>query len=117
MPVDQDSVLERLARQALQLGADALVIEYKDGYEEACACQADVGYGLGRLPSSGRAAARLRQELRLVSRRPRRIIIDDEAYDLRGEISERFGRRPFGCRCGGWAAGAQTYRDGDSGLT
>ena len=105
MNVHHDSLVERLARQAFQLGADALVIECKDRYEEVVASQAGVGYGRGWLLSSGRTAARLRQELRLVSRRPRRIVIDGDAYELRGAIDERFGEDAFGSSCGGWASG------------
>jgi len=42
----QESIVERLAVEAIGLGADVLEVEYKDGYERAFAAKAGMGFGV-----------------------------------------------------------------------
>ena len=51
-----EDLVERLATEAIRLGADLLEVEYKDGYEEVF-------------------AAALREELHRIARRKRRIAV------------------------------------------
>jgi len=60
----KESVVERLAVQAIVGGAKTLKIEYDEGYEEVYACPGDVGVSIGcRIPSSSEEAKSLRAEL------------------------------------------------------
>ena len=43
-PLKQESIVERLAIEAIGLGADVLEVEYKDGYERAFAAKAGMGF-------------------------------------------------------------------------
>jgi hypothetical protein len=62
-PVRQESIVERLAIEAIGLGADELAIEYKDGAELAFAVKAEVGFSIASFRSSSRQAGALRDEL------------------------------------------------------
>lgn len=62
-------ILDRFAKQAAELGADSLEVEYKDGQEEVFAVRGAFGFGIGRFRSGSSKAAQLRRELAsLVSR-------------------------------------------------
>ena len=89
------SVVERLAREAIRLGADALEVEYKNGHEQVFAVKGGMGYGIASLRSSGSEAASLRDELRAITRRKRRITVGDDEYELRGRVYESFGEDAF----------------------
>ena len=60
------SIVERLAREAIRLGADAREVEYKDAHEQVFAVKGGMSYGIASLRSSGSEAASLRDELRSV---------------------------------------------------
>lgn len=95
MDPEHKSIVERLAAEAIRRGADALDVEYKDGYEEVFAMTGAVGYGIARLRSSGPEAASLRKELRGITRRKRRIRVDGRDYELRGRAYDSFGEEAF----------------------
>jgi hypothetical protein len=95
MAQEQKSVVEQLASEAIRPGADAVEVEYKDGYEEVFAVKAGVGYGIARFRSSTPVAASLRNELRAATRRRRRITVGDIDYELRVHVHESFGEEAF----------------------
>lgn len=95
MDPQHESVVERLAEEAIRLGADAPDVEYKDGYDEVYAMSGAVGYGIARLRSSGPEAVSLRRELHGIARRKRRLRVDDRDYELRCRVRDSFGEEAF----------------------
>ena len=93
-----ESIVERLAAEAIRRGADFLEVEYKDGYEEVVAGQGGVCYGIARFGSSSPDAMTLREELRDIAKRKWRIVIDGVEYELRGRVYEGFGEDTFRVR-------------------
>jgi predicted amino acid dehydrogenase len=89
------SIVEHLASRAIRLGADALEVEYKDGYEEVCAAKGGVGYGIARFRSSSREAASLRKELLNIAKTRQRLSLDNYEYELRGRVYDSFGEDAF----------------------
>ena len=83
MVLKRKSVVERLASEAIRLGADSLEVEYKDGYEQMFAVKAGIGYGIARLRSASPQAASLRDELQGITRRRRRVTVGECEYELR----------------------------------
>ena len=95
MVIEHSGLVERLASEAIRLGAEALVVEYKDGYEEVFAMKGAVGFGIGRYRSSSPEAEALRDELRGIRRRRRRLSVGDAEYELRCRVFESFGEEAF----------------------
>jgi hypothetical protein len=95
MVFEGESVVERVATEAVRLGADVLEVEYKDGYEEVFAAKAGVGQGIARFRSSSPDAVRLREELHRIAKRKRRIAVDGYEYELRCGVYESFGEEAF----------------------
>jgi hypothetical protein len=89
------SIGERLASDAIRLGADALEAEYTDGYEQVFAVKNGLGHGIARFVSSTPEAALLRHELHSAARRRRRMTVDGRQYELRGRVYESFGEDAF----------------------
>lgn len=95
LPRRHESIIERLAAEAIRLGADFLEVEYKDGYEEVVAGQGGVGYGIARFRSSSSEAVTLREELHHIAKRKWRIAVGEFQYELRGKVYESFGEDAF----------------------
>jgi hypothetical protein len=94
-----ESVLERLATQAIAGGARTLKIGYDEGYEEVYACQGDIGVSMGsRIPSCSKEAKSLRAELYSMGECPRRIEIGGRTYEMRCRTYDSFGEDPAGMR-------------------
>lgn len=90
-----ESIVERLAGEAVRLGADLFEVEYKDGYEEVFAAKGKVGYGIARLRSSSPEALTLREELHRIAKRKRRIAVGAAQYELRASVYDSFGEDAF----------------------
>ena len=92
-------IVEELASEAIRLGANALDIDYKDGYEEVYAMTGTTdfgsGFGIAMIPSSSPEAVSLRSELRGIARKRRSIPIGDGSYELRCRVFESFGEDAF----------------------
>jgi hypothetical protein len=90
-------ILERLATEAIGLAADALEVEYKDGFEEVFASSGPLGFCIARFKSSSQEAVRLREACDQLSRqkRPRRISVDGLEYALRCSTYDSFGEDAF----------------------
>ena len=89
------SIVDSLASEGIRLGADALEVEYKDGYEEVWAASGEVGHGIARLRSASPAAAHLRRELYGIIKKRRRLIVGDSEYELRARVYDSFGEDAF----------------------
>ena len=63
-----ESIVERLAAEAIRRGADLLDVEYKDGYEDVVAATGGVGHAIARFRSSSPEAVTLREELHRIAR-------------------------------------------------
>ncbi len=90
-----ESIVERLAVEAIRHGANLLDIEYKEGYEDVVAARGGVGYGIARFRSSSPEAITLREELHRIAKRKHRITVDGCQYELRGSVYESFGEDAF----------------------
>lgn len=95
MALKQKSIVERLTAEAVRLGVDELEIEYKDGYEEVVALVGPIGFGIARFRSSSREARSLREELYVMTKKKRRVILRDSEYDVRARVYESFGEDAF----------------------
>jgi len=81
--------------EAIRLGADSLEVEYKDGHEQAYAVKDGIGYGIASLRSSTTQATSLRDELRGITRRSRRLTVGEYEYELRSHVYDSFGEDAF----------------------
>ena len=90
-----EGIVERLAAEAIGLGADLLDIQYKDSYEEVFAAKGGVGHGIARFRSSSPEAVTLREELHRIARRKRRITVGGSQYELQGTVYQSFGEDSF----------------------
>jgi hypothetical protein len=90
-------ILERLAADAIRLGADALEVEYKDHSEWVFAEKGPLGFGIASFPSSSPEATELRSECYRVARlkRPHRISVDGCQYELRCAVYDSFGEDAY----------------------
>jgi hypothetical protein len=94
MATKQTSTLERLASEAIRQGADAIEIEYKDGYEEVYFMKGGAGSGI-TLPSTSPEVRSLLRELHGIAKRGHRVTVDGCEYDLRVRIWDSFGEDAF----------------------
>jgi len=95
-PLQQESIVERLAVEAIGLGADELEVEYKDGYEWAFAAKNGMGFSIASFRSSSPEAGALRDELHRLTKRKRRIlVVDGLRYELRGHSYDSFGEEAY----------------------
>jgi len=95
MVAKHESIVERLATKAIGLGADLLEVEYQDGHEQVFAARGEMGAGIASFPSSSPEAVILREELRGIAKKKRRIAVDGSQYELRGRVYESFGEDAF----------------------
>ena len=95
MALKPDSIVQRLATEAIQLGAGSLEIEYKDGYEEVFAVTERSGQGIARPQSSTAEAKCMRVELYGLAKRKQRMILGDSEYELRCRVYDSFGEDAF----------------------
>ena len=95
MVLRHESVVERLAAEAIRHGADALEVEYKGGCEEVFAVKNGIGHAIARFASSSPEAVSLRNELYGVTRRTRRMTVGECEYELRGRVYDSFGEDAF----------------------
>ena len=90
------SPFTEIVSKAIEIGADKLEIEYKDGYEEVFTLKGGRGFGIAKLESSSEEAALLREELYVIGKRKKgRIRTADAHYDVNVEIFDSFGEDAF----------------------
>jgi hypothetical protein len=90
-----ESVLEKLAREAVDLGADALEVEYRDKHDEVVAYKGAVGREIARFPNNTPHASALRRDLYAAERRPLRFNAGGQEYAVRVEVYDDFGEDAF----------------------
>jgi len=95
MGYNLDSVLQRLATEAVCAGAVCLEVEYKDCHEEVMAFKGALGQEIARLPSSSPEAALLREELRAMGVRKRYMTVEGQEYTVRCHMYESFGEEVY----------------------
>jgi hypothetical protein len=90
-------ILERLATEAIGLAADALEVEYKDGFEEVFASSGPLGFCIARFDTSSREAVWLREACDRLSRPKlaRRISVGGLEYGLRCTTYDSFREEAF----------------------
>ena len=92
----KDSPLTTISSKAIEIGANELEIEYKNGYEEVFAVKGGQGFVVARLNSSTEGAALLRAELYAIGKRKSgRIRTAGAKYNLQVEIFDSFGEDAF----------------------
>jgi hypothetical protein len=89
------SVLERLIAEAIRVGATALDVEYKDGYDEVCVLHGPIGFGIARFRSSSSEAIALGEELVSIPKRGCQLSIAGHAWDLRCRVRDSFGEAAY----------------------
>ena len=97
MPMKQSefAVLEQLAREALDLGGDALEVEYRDGHDEVVAYMGALGREIARLLSGTPQASALRRDPYATKRRLLRFSARGQQYAVRAEVYDNFGEHAF----------------------
>jgi len=95
MNSESTDILATLASKAMELGADAFEVEYKDRHEEICAIKGSMGIGIGALPSDSKEAIALRDELWMHRRKMNKIDIGGVNYKLKVNVFESFGETAF----------------------
>ncbi|OGA44613.1 MAG: hypothetical protein A3G24_21630 [Betaproteobacteria bacterium RIFCSPLOWO2_12_FULL_62_13] len=93
--MDQDTIVHRLVAQAVQLGADAIVVEYKDRREEVVAMRGPIGFGIASFRSADAEAEALRRELYRMVKRRTTIAVGEVLYDVRVHVYDSFGEDAF----------------------
>lgn len=111
------SPLQQVIAQAVQLGADTIQTEYRDGYEEVSVLKGGVGVEIARFPSMGRRSTALRKELATLQRKRMTVIVSGTAYEIRARAYELFGEEAWEVRLRPLAsnntAGSRGSRRGD----
>lgn len=90
-----NSVLKQLIAKALELHADSLEIEYKDGREEVCAMRGCVGVGIASLDSCGKEARALRELLHKSRKKRLSLTLRGQTYKLKVEVYDSFGEEAY----------------------
>ena len=84
-----------MAREAVDLGADALEVEYQDGHDEVVAYKGAAGREIARFPSGAPQACALRRDLYATKRRLLRFNTKGRGYAVRAEVYDNFGEDAF----------------------
>lgn len=84
-----------MVRDALQHGADALEIEYKDGREDVCALKGGIGFGIASIESSSDEARALREQLYAIGKEGKIISVGGESYHVAVITYDSFGEDAF----------------------
>ena len=93
-----DDLLAGLVTQAVQLGADELEIEYKDGFEEVCAMKNGMGFGIASLDSSSDEACDLRERLCAIGSKGATISAGGANFVLKVSTYDSFGEDVYRVR-------------------
>ena len=95
MEKSEESVLQRLAAEAVFAGADCLEVEYKDGHEEVVAFKGAFGREIARLPNSSPAATLLLEDLRAMGVRKQYMMVEGQEHAVRCHVYESFGEDAY----------------------
>jgi len=90
-----DNVFERLIAKAVEVHADGLEIEYKDGQEEVCAMRGNIGVGIASLDSSSEETRALRQHIYKLRKKGASITVQGKTYRLKVSVYDSFGEEAY----------------------
>ena len=93
--ISPNDILVQLVLDTIRHGADEFVVDYKDGYEEVCAMNSNIGIGIASLESSSEETGELRKKLYAMTKKRETITIQGTTYNLRAEIFDSFGEDAF----------------------
>jgi hypothetical protein len=93
--MDQNSIVNQLVAKAVQLGADAIEVEYKDHREEVVAMRRPIGFGIASIRGTDMEAEALRGELYRMVKRRTTIAVGDVLYDVRVRVYDSVGEDAF----------------------
>ncbi len=85
--------LKAFIERALEEGADAISIEYKDGYEEVCLLKGNIGLELDKIKSNSDQSKAMFNELAKIEAQGyimignQRITLNVETYDIFGDAA------------------------------
>jgi hypothetical protein len=112
------SPLQQFIARAVELRADTIHVEYRDGYEEVSVAKGGVGFEIARFPSMGRCSTALRKELAKLQQQKRTTVtISDAAYEIRARAYELFAEEAWEVRLRPVASGAAAGSHGSRGGT
>jgi len=94
------SVLLDFIRKAIELGADGLEIEYKDGEEWICAMRGAMGVGIGSVRSNSSEGKELLAEIGAM-RKAKRVEVDGKTYRVAIREFDSFGETAYRIRLTG----------------
>jgi len=92
---DSGESLAELLTKVIELGADGLEVEYKDGYEEITAMKGNLGFGIGDIKSDSPEGIALRDELWSLRNRTKRIEVQGKVYKARVTTFNSFGETAY----------------------
>jgi hypothetical protein len=92
---EQKSILQGLVAKAIRCGADMIEVEYDEGYEEVYIRKDNLALSIDRYKTTSSRASFLRKELYGLAKKKRRIVLDNEEYELRARIYDSFGEDAF----------------------
>jgi hypothetical protein len=81
--------------KAIRCGADMIAVEYDEGFEEVYIRKDNLALGIDRYKATSSLASLLRKELYALAKRKRRIVLENEEYELRARIYDSFGEDAF----------------------
>ena len=90
-------ILAGIFRKAMELQANEIEMEYKDGYEELFAFHNGFGAGIGRFKSNSEEAEMLQKYL-YAAKKPMTFIDDFDKFQFTVKIYESFGEDCFRIR-------------------
>ena len=82
-------------RKAVELGADEIEIDYKDGQERISAMRGPVGVGIGTVKFSSRESEQLFVEVEAL-RKAKRVDLDAGSYSAKVSEFDNFGETAHG---------------------
>lgn len=103
--MNNEEVVLKLIVEALEIGANEIEVQYKDGYEEVYARSGDIGSLMKRLNSLSEEAKGLREELYNLRKR-KTLKIFDNKYKIKVHIYDSFGEDAFRIRIQNIATGS-----------
>jgi hypothetical protein len=91
----EEGLLENLIAKAVELHADSLEVEYKDGREEVCAMRGCVGGGIASLDSLSSEVKAFRQRIRKIGKKGLNVTVDGKTHRLTVAAYDSFGEEAY----------------------
>src|SRR5258706_15581292 len=89
------TLLERLCDHALSIGADSIMVEYKDRRDWVSAVKGGMGFGIAGYASSGAASKELLRNLYAAAKKPVRTVLGGRRSILNVRVFDHFGEDAF----------------------